>query len=88
VKPGKSALQVLEEEKSMTESLTISIFDMHFALELARLCELERDGLEKLERDRIEIATLGRIFIRNVAMIFDAYLNQEAMQQKVFSRTL
>jgi oxygen-independent coproporphyrinogen-3 oxidase len=63
-------------------------FDRHFAAELARLGELERDGLVKLEGDRIEIAALGRIFIRNVAMVFDAYLNKEAVQQKVFSRTL
>jgi len=64
-------------------------FDEHFAAELERLRELERDGLVRLSRDRIEVAGLGRIFIRNVAMAFDAYLNKpEPQKQQVFSRTL
>jgi oxygen-independent coproporphyrinogen-3 oxidase len=64
-------------------------FDAHFAAELARLKELERDGLVVMNGDRIEVAPLGRIFIRNVAMVFDAYLNQPEMARKqVFSKTL
>jgi oxygen-independent coproporphyrinogen III oxidase len=64
-------------------------FDEHFAMELARLQELERDGLVRLSSGRIEVAPLGRIFIRNAAMIFDEYLNRtEAPAQQVFSRTL
>lgn len=61
-------------------------FNTHFAAELARLRELEADQLVRLHDDRIEVATLGRIFIRNVAMVFDAYLKAE--RQKVFSKTL
>ncbi len=66
-------------------------FDHHFAPELARLVDLERDGLVRLDGDRIEVAALGRIFIRNVAMVFDAYLNSteaRAEQKRAFSRTL
>jgi oxygen-independent coproporphyrinogen-3 oxidase len=66
-------------------------FDRHFAPELERLRELERDGLVRLDGDRIEVAPLGRIFIRNVAMVFDAYLKPEvaqAGQKKAFSSTL
>ena len=64
-------------------------FDAHFAAELARLRELERDGLVRVERDRIQVAPLGRIFIRNIAMAFDAYLNEaQAARKQVFSRTL
>jgi oxygen-independent coproporphyrinogen-3 oxidase len=64
-------------------------FDEHFADEMARLAELERDGLVVLGADRIEVIGLGRIFIRNVAMVFDAYLNRSEEQRKqVFSRTL
>ena len=51
-------------------------FDEFFATELNRLRELEQDQLVRLERDRVEVEGLGRIFIRNVAMIFDAYLTQ------------
>ena len=64
-------------------------FDAHFAPELSRLTELERDGLVVMDGDRIAVAPLGRIFIRNVAMVFDAYLNQPEMaRRQVFSKTL
>jgi oxygen-independent coproporphyrinogen-3 oxidase len=65
------------------------IFDDHFASELVHLRELERDGLVHLSGGRIEVAPLGRIFIRNIAMAFDAYLNKpEAERTQVFSKTL
>lgn len=63
-------------------------FNEYFAPELERLAPLERDGLVRLGQDRIEVATLGRIFIRNVAMAFDAYLLQAAATNRMFSRTL
>lgn len=64
-------------------------FDEHFAPELAWLADLERDQLVRLSPGGIEVTTLGRIFMRNVAMAFDAYLNrQEQSRQRVFSRTL
>jgi len=64
-------------------------FDAHFAPELSRLTELERDGLVVMDGDRITVAPLGRIFIRNVAMVFDAYLSQPEMaRRQVFSKTL
>ncbi|MFY9610703.1 MAG: oxygen-independent coproporphyrinogen III oxidase [Blastocatellia bacterium] len=61
-------------------------FDDYFDKELQTLLELERDRLVRLDDDRIEIAPLGRIFIRNVAMVFDAYLDKEGSQS--FSKTL
>lgn len=64
-------------------------FDEHFATELANLRELERDGLVRFDDGRIEVAPLGRIFIRNVAMAFDAYLNKpEVARNQMFSKTL
>jgi oxygen-independent coproporphyrinogen-3 oxidase len=64
-------------------------FNEHFATELVRLHELERDGLVRLNDGRIEVAPLGRVFIRNVAMAFDEYLNRpEPALQRVFSKTL
>jgi oxygen-independent coproporphyrinogen-3 oxidase len=42
----------------------------------------------ELEPDRIRVTPLGRIFIRNVAMVFDAYLSRHEGQTKVFSKTL
>jgi oxygen-independent coproporphyrinogen III oxidase len=63
-------------------------FDEHFAPELTCLRELERDGLVRLNDGRIEVAPIGRVFIRNVAMVFDEYLNRSAPAQRTFSRTL
>ncbi|HZS03534.1 MAG TPA: oxygen-independent coproporphyrinogen III oxidase [Blastocatellia bacterium] len=64
-------------------------FNDYFAPELPRLSELERDGLLRVTPDRIEVTALGRIFIRNVAMVFDAYLNRKPQpQNQIFSRTV
>ncbi len=64
-------------------------FDEYFAPELTRLSELVADGLVILDRDEIRVTALGRIFIRNAAMVFDAYLEAQKMDQKpLFSKTL
>lgn len=63
------------------------VFDDHFTCELDRLKEFEADGLVRLHDDRLEVAPLGRIFIRNIAMIFDAYLSRSEKRQ-AFSKTL
>lgn len=62
-------------------------FDDYFTAELARLRELERDGLVRLEPDAIRVTTLGRIFLRNVGMVFDRYLARPK-DRPVFSKTL
>lgn len=64
-------------------------FNDYFARELTELEPLAKDGLVQIADDEIAIAPLGRIFLRNVAMVFDAYLRQtELAKRKVFSRTL
>jgi oxygen-independent coproporphyrinogen-3 oxidase len=62
-------------------------FDEYFADELHRLQPLERDGLVALSPGQIEVTPLGRIFIRNVGMVFDRYL-QIPKEKPVFSKTL
>ncbi len=56
-----------------------------FQPELARLSELEREGLVQVRGREIELTPLGRIFVRNVATVFDAYLER---QDQSFSRTV
>lgn len=73
--------------KSEVESEFGIDFDSHFAAELKGLEELERDGLARRTPDRIEVEPLGRIFIRNIAMLFDAYL-AKAERNRKFSKTL
>jgi oxygen-independent coproporphyrinogen-3 oxidase len=62
-------------------------FDDYFADELIRLEPLERDGLIELGPEKLSVEPLGRIFIRNVGMVFDRYL-QKPKEKAVFSKTL
>ncbi|HEV8487056.1 MAG TPA: oxygen-independent coproporphyrinogen III oxidase [Blastocatellia bacterium] len=62
-------------------------FDEHFAGEISQLADFERDEMVSMSADRIEVAGLGRIFIRNVAMVFDEYANRQQTRQ-VYSSTL
>jgi len=64
-------------------------FDEHFAEELRRLEVPEEDGLLAISKDEIRTTWLGRIFIRNLAMLFDPYLEKQHLDAKpLFSKTL
>ena len=64
-------------------------FDQYFALELRRLEPSRDDGLVLLEGGEIRATWLGRIFIRNLAMVFDPYLEKQHLDAKpLFSKTL
>lgn len=64
-------------------------FDEHFATELQRLELPREDGLLTIDREEIRATWLGRIFIRNLAMLFDPYLEQQQLTAKpLFSKTL
>src|ERR1700735_449545 len=64
-------------------------FDEYFAPELDRLQESRDAGLVILEPNQIRVTPLGRIFIRNVAMVFDRYRHEQQMDQRpLFSKTL
>ncbi|WP_224364489.1 oxygen-independent coproporphyrinogen III oxidase [Hyalangium versicolor] len=58
----------------------------YFAPELERLRAFEEDGLLVRQGTQLELTPLGRLFVRNVAMVFDAYLTQGAKPR--FSRTV
>jgi oxygen-independent coproporphyrinogen III oxidase len=62
-------------------------FDKYFAPELACLKPLADDGLVVVRPESISITSLGRIFIRNVGMVFDSYL-RKPKDKPVFSKTL
>jgi oxygen-independent coproporphyrinogen-3 oxidase len=64
-------------------------FDEYFAPELERLRAPREDGLVLLAANEIRATWLGRIFIRNLAMLFDPYLEkQQLMAKPLFSKTL
>ncbi|MDR1825992.1 MAG: oxygen-independent coproporphyrinogen III oxidase, partial [Bifidobacteriaceae bacterium] len=49
-------------------------FGEYFAAELAALRELDAEGLSVTTDDAVQATPLGQIFIRLLAMVFDAYL--------------
>ena len=62
-------------------------FDTHFADALQKLEACEADGLVELTPESVRATELGRVFLRNLAMPFDAYL-EAAPEKPVYSRTL
>ncbi len=60
--------------------------EVRFGAELLRLRDQEREGLVTLAGPRVTVTPLGRVFLRNVAMVFDAHLPNATRQQ--FSRTV
>jgi len=64
-------------------------FDQYFAEELRRLEPSREDGLVLLEPGQIRTTWLGRVFIRNLAIVFDPYLEKQQLAAKpLFSKTL
>ena len=64
-------------------------FDDYFGPELRRLEGPREDGLVFLDDNEIRTTWLGRIFIRNLAMVFDPYLEKQHLDAKpLFSKTL
>lgn len=61
-------------------------FDAMFADELERLEPLEADGLIRWRRGILRVTPAGRLLVRNIAMVFDAYLHRE--QRATWSRAI
>lgn len=63
------------------------VFADHFAAELAALREMQADGLVQVDDAWISVTPKGRLLIRNLCMVFDRYLGQQAGGPR-FSRTI
>jgi oxygen-independent coproporphyrinogen III oxidase len=64
-------------------------FHQQFASELQQLKEMENDGLLQVGDSEITITDLGRPFLRNICMPFDAYLSdQQGLGKTRFSATV
>ncbi len=64
-------------------------FEETFPPEIARLAPFVADGLVEIESGVIRTSLLGRIFIRNIAMVFDPYLEKQQLgSRQLFSKTL
>ncbi|MCG3169645.1 MAG: Oxygen-independent coproporphyrinogen III oxidase [Pseudomonadales bacterium] len=60
-------------------------FARHFAREMEILAGMEREGLLASEGNRIRVTPSGRPLVRNICMVFDAYLDPSRQR---FSRTI
>jgi len=65
-------------------------FDARFAEDLAALGPLLEDGLVTDDGDEILVTEPGRVFVRNIAMCFDARLREREQrgERSVFSRAI
>ncbi|HMV72802.1 MAG TPA: coproporphyrinogen III oxidase, partial [Pseudomonadales bacterium] len=60
-------------------------FRRHFAHEMRIIAGMEREGLLADEGNRICVTAAGRPLVRNICMVFDAYLDPSRQR---FSRTI
>jgi oxygen-independent coproporphyrinogen-3 oxidase len=60
-------------------------FQDYFSNSLAQLDDMHADGLLKLDNNSIKVMEKGKLLIRNICMVFDAYLASTKTQ---FSKTI
>jgi len=77
----------LELPYSLTEAEYGAPADQLLADNLAELPGLVQDGLVEIAETGLQITDKGRYFVRNVAMVFDAYLKQDD-SKPLFSKTV
>lgn len=63
-------------------------FDTYFTSSLARLDEVLEAGFVEMHPWGLQVTERGRLFVRNVCMAFDRYLEAKNLEQRVFSRTV
>lgn len=64
-------------------------FDAYFEKDLQHFQELIEEGLAEREGHEIRVTEFGQLFVRNLAMCFDAYLAEHQKSGKqIFSRTV
>ena len=65
------------DKKQISDQFDID-FDQYFADENERLKEFAEDELIYIEGDRIRVSPTGRLLIRSICMVFDAYLPKQS----------
>ncbi len=66
-------------------------FNQYFSHEINLLKDIERDGLiEGVNKgaDIFSVTETGQFFLRNIASVFDYYLQSKSGKQKIFSKTV
>ena len=78
----------LEIDKRRVEEIFGIVFDEYFSDDLLKLKPFIADGLVDADAEKISVTRSGILIIRNVAMCFDAYLEQMMKERPVFSKTV
>jgi len=63
-------------------------FEEYFSSDIPKLDQFIREGLVANEPDEIRVVDSGILIIRNIAMCFDAYLEEMMRTRPVFSKTV
>ncbi len=74
------------DKKQFTDRFHLN-FDEYFTSEEIHIANCLRDRLLYVDQDKLKASELGKIFIRNICMGFDQYL-QKAKSQHRFSKTI
>jgi oxygen-independent coproporphyrinogen-3 oxidase len=75
------------DKKEVEQTFRIA-FDNYFADSLTKLESLINDNLLTMTEREITVTSTGRLFLRNIAMCFDAYLSPRTAQRPLYSRTV
>ena len=78
----------LEIDKASISAIFDIDFDDHFASDLPKLEQFLSEGLVEMDADKIKVVRSGILIVRNIAMAFDAYLEQMMKEKPVFSKTV
>jgi oxygen-independent coproporphyrinogen III oxidase len=90
--PAERGIRLTEDDQRRRELITQIMCNFEVTLgdgweaEREALAPLAADGLVTLEGGRVRVTELGRLFVRNVAMVFDAYLRRSTARP--FSRAV
>ncbi len=63
-------------------------FKEYFANSIEALEEFIDEGLVTLSKDKLKVSETGTLLIRNIAMVFDAYMQKYQGNKKSFSKTV
>jgi oxygen-independent coproporphyrinogen III oxidase len=63
-------------------------FHKYFAEEIQALAEFRTEGFVEWDETGLTVLPIGQVFVRNIAMVFDAYLKGKEAQFARFSRTV
>ncbi|MEI7867658.1 MAG: oxygen-independent coproporphyrinogen III oxidase [Candidatus Methylumidiphilus sp.] len=60
----------------------------YFAAEWEQLTVMQEDGLLKMDSQGLQVLPAGRLLIRNICMVFDHYLNNQANDKVRYSKVI